>query len=36
MDRTNAKTNKPAQAVCESLGWVRDKVFLAYSKPIEA
>jgi ribosomal protein S18 acetylase RimI-like enzyme len=36
MDLTTAKTNKPAQAEYESLGWVRDEVFFAYSKPIQA
>jgi ribosomal protein S18 acetylase RimI-like enzyme len=35
MDLTTAKTNKPAQAVYESLGWIRDEVFFAYSKPIQ-
>jgi ribosomal protein S18 acetylase RimI-like enzyme len=34
MDLTTAKTNKPAQAAYESLGWVRDEVFYAYSKTI--
>ena len=32
MDLTTAKTNLPAQALYESLGWVRDEVFYAYSK----
>jgi ribosomal protein S18 acetylase RimI-like enzyme len=32
LDLTTAKTNLPAQAVYESLGWVRDEVFYAYSK----
>ena len=32
MDLTTAKTNTPAQAAYEALGWVRDKVFYAYSK----
>lgn len=36
MDLTTAKTNIPAQAVYESLGWVRDDVFYAYSKQVEA
>jgi hypothetical protein len=36
MDLITTKTNKPAQAPYESLGWVRDEVFFAYSKPIEA
>lgn len=35
MDLTTARTNKPAQAAYESLGWVRDEVFYAYSKSIE-
>jgi ribosomal protein S18 acetylase RimI-like enzyme len=36
MDLTTAKANKPAQAAYESLGWIRDKIFLAYSKSTEA
>jgi ribosomal protein S18 acetylase RimI-like enzyme len=32
MDLTTAKTNLSAQAAYESLGWVRDEVFYAYSK----
>jgi ribosomal protein S18 acetylase RimI-like enzyme len=36
MDLTTAKTNKPAQAAYESLGWVRDEVFYAYSKSVAA
>lgn len=35
MDLTTAKTNEAAQAVYESLGWVRDEVFYAYSKSLE-
>ena len=31
---TTAKTNRPAQAAYESLGWVRDDVFYAYSKRV--
>jgi len=31
MDLSTAKTNAPAQALYESLGWVRDEVFLTYS-----
>jgi ribosomal protein S18 acetylase RimI-like enzyme len=31
LDLTTAKTNLPAQALYESLGWVRDEVFFAYS-----
>ncbi|BBO99632.1 GNAT family N-acetyltransferase [Sulfuriferula nivalis] len=34
MDLTTAKTNKPAQAAYEKLGWVRDDIFYAYSKYI--
>ena len=34
LDLTTAKTNRPAQAAYESLGWVRDEVFHAYSKSI--
>lgn len=34
LDLTTAKVNTPAQAVYESLGWVRDEVFYAYSKHI--
>jgi ribosomal protein S18 acetylase RimI-like enzyme len=36
MDLTTAKTNEPAQALYESLGWQRDEVFYAYSKRVEA
>lgn len=36
MDLTTAKTNEPAQAVYESLGWVRDEVFYAYNKRVVA
>ena len=32
MDLTTAKTNQTAQALYESLGWVRDEVFYAYSR----
>jgi ribosomal protein S18 acetylase RimI-like enzyme len=35
MHLTTAKTNKPAQAVYESLDWVRDEVFYTYSKSVE-
>ena len=35
MDLTTARTNKPAQAAYESLGWVRDVVFYAYSKSVD-
>ncbi len=34
MDLTTAKTNLPAQAAYESLAWVKDEVFYAYSKSI--
>ena len=34
MDLTTAKTNLQAQALYESLHWVRDDVFLAYSRAI--
>jgi ribosomal protein S18 acetylase RimI-like enzyme len=36
MDLTTARTNKPAQAAYESLGWVRDEFFYAYSKSVDA
>lgn len=32
LDLTTAKDNHAAQALYESLGWVRDEVFYAYSK----
>lgn len=35
MDLTTARTNGQAQAAYESLGWVRDEVFYAYSKAID-
>jgi ribosomal protein S18 acetylase RimI-like enzyme len=34
MDLTTARTNRAAQSVYESLGWVRDEVFFAYSLPV--
>lgn len=34
MDLTTAKTNRAAQSVYESLGWVRDEVFYAYSRQL--
>ena len=34
MDLTTAITNKPAQAAYESLGWIRDEAFYAYSKSV--
>ena len=35
MDLTTAKSNHAAQRLYESLGWVQDSVFLAYSRRIE-
>lgn len=32
LDLTTARNNQQAQALYESLGWVRDEVFFAYSK----
>lgn len=34
MDLTTARTNATAQSLYESLGWVRDDVFLAYSRRV--
>jgi ribosomal protein S18 acetylase RimI-like enzyme len=34
LDLTTAKTNLAAQAAYESLAWIRDEVFYAYSKPL--
>lgn len=34
MDLTTAKTNLPAQALYESLGWVRDEIYYAYNKSV--
>ena len=34
LDLTTAKTNLAAQALYESLGWVRDEVFYTYNKAI--
>jgi ribosomal protein S18 acetylase RimI-like enzyme len=34
MDLTTARTNKAAQAAYESLGWVRDDIFFAYSRRV--
>jgi ribosomal protein S18 acetylase RimI-like enzyme len=34
MDLSTAKTNLPAQALYESLGWVRDEVFYVYNRKI--
>jgi hypothetical protein len=36
MELTTAKTNKIAQAAYESLGWIRDDVFCAYGKRVDA
>ena len=36
MDLTTARTNLPAQAAYEVLGWVRDEVFYGYNKAINA
>lgn len=35
MDLTTARTNTKAQRLYESLGWVRDEVFFAYSRRVE-
>lgn len=34
IDLTTAKTNLAAQALYESMGWVRDEVFLTYNKNV--
>ncbi|MFJ6416301.1 GNAT family N-acetyltransferase [Paeniglutamicibacter sp. NPDC091659] len=34
LDLSTAKTNVKAQSVYESLGWVRDELFLQYSLPL--
>ena len=34
LDLTTAKTNLPAQAAYEALGWVRDEVYCSYSKAV--
>lgn len=34
MDLTTARTNARAQALYESLGWVRDEVYFAYSRRV--
>jgi ribosomal protein S18 acetylase RimI-like enzyme len=36
MDLTTARSNLPAQSLYESLGWVRDDVFLAYNRRVLA
>ena len=35
MDLTTAKTNLAAQSLYQSLGWIRDEVFLTYNKPVQ-
>ena len=35
LDLTTARNNRAAQSVYESLGWVRDEVFLSYSRRVE-
>jgi ribosomal protein S18 acetylase RimI-like enzyme len=35
MDLSTARTNKAAQSVYESLGWVRGELFLTYNKRID-
>ena len=34
MDLTTARSNVKAQSLYESLGWVRDEVFFAYSRRV--
>lgn len=36
MELTTARSNHAAQAAYESLGWVRDEVYVAYSKRVDA
>ena len=36
MDLTTARNNLRAQALYESLGWVRDEVFLTYARHLQA
>jgi ribosomal protein S18 acetylase RimI-like enzyme len=36
LDLTTAKTNLAAQALYDSLGWVRDEMFFTYSKSIKS
>jgi ribosomal protein S18 acetylase RimI-like enzyme len=36
MDLTTARSNLPAQALYESLGWLRDDVFFAYNRAVPA
>ena len=35
MDLSTARTNLPAQALYESLGWVRDEVFYVYNRVLQ-
>lgn len=35
MDLTTARDNRQAQALYESLGWVRDEVFLTYTRTLD-
>lgn len=35
LDLSTARTNHAAQALYESLGWVRDEVFLVYNKAVK-
>ena len=35
LDLTTAKTNFTAQSLYESLGWIRDEVFYAYSRSVQ-
>lgn len=35
LDLSTARTNRAAQALYESLGWVRDDVFHVYSRPLQ-
>lgn len=34
LDLSTARTNRPAQALYESLGWQRDEVYLHFSRPL--
>jgi len=36
LDLSTAKTNTPAQAAYEALGWVRDELYFVYSKALPA
>jgi ribosomal protein S18 acetylase RimI-like enzyme len=36
MDLSTARTNRAAQSVYESLGWIRDDLFLVYNRRIDA